>query len=221
MSEQIWNNVDGYFERALTPADPVLQAALEDCRVAGLPAINVSVLQGRLLHLMALTQGAQRILEIGTLGGYSTLWLARSLPPQGRLITLELQEHFAEVARRNFDRAGMSERIEVRVGPALKSLEKLQAQKVAPFDFVFIDADKPNNLAYVQAALAMSRPGSLIVVDNMVRAGAVLTRPGDSTAQGIRSMTEWIGREARLTATVIQTVGGKGYDGFLVARVTS
>jgi predicted O-methyltransferase YrrM len=221
MTDPMWANVDGYFERALSPADAVLEAALEASRVAGLPAINVSPLQGKLLHLLVQTQGAKRILEIGTLGGYSTLWLARALPPNGRLVTLELQERFAQVARGNFERAGIAERIDVRVGPALQSIQKLQAQGAEPFDFVFIDADKTSNLDYVQAALAMSRPGTLIVVDNVVREGAVLLRPGDGTAQAVRAMTEWIGREPRLTATTIQTVGTKGYDGFLLARVQS
>jgi predicted O-methyltransferase YrrM len=221
MSSKLWSDVDAYFERALGAEDPVLQAALEASRGAGLPPIQVSALQGKLLHLMAVVQGAQRILEVGTLAGYSTLWLARALPPQGRLITLELEERHAAVARGNFERAGLAERIELRVGPALQSLERLQAQGGAPFDFVFVDADKPNNLGYVRAALAMSRPGTLIVVDNVVREGAVLARPGDATAQGVRKMAEWIGREPRLAATVIQTLGSKGYDGFLLARVQS
>jgi predicted O-methyltransferase YrrM len=219
MNNQVWNDVDAYFERALSADDSHLQAVVENSRMAGLPPIHVSAMQGKLLYLMAMAQGARRILEIGTLGGYSTLWLARALPPQGRLITLEIDARHAELARQSFERAGLNDQIEIRVGPALQSLDRLQTQNAAPFDLVFIDADKPNNPGYVRAALTMSRPGTLIVVDNVVRAGAVLTRPGDATAQGVRSMAEWIGREPRLTATVIQTVGTKGYDGFLVARV--
>lgn len=221
MSPQAWSDVDHYFEGELIGEDPLLQAALKASQAAGLPPIQVSALQGKLLHLIALTQGAERILEVGTLGGYSTLWLARALPPQGRLITLELEPHHAQIARQNFERAGLTERIEVRVGPALQSLDRLRAQGVAPFDFVFIDADKPNNPGYVRAALEMSRPGTLIVVDNVVREGAVLVRPGDASAQGIRDMAQWIGQQKRLSATVIQTVGSKGYDGFLLARVQS
>jgi predicted O-methyltransferase YrrM len=221
MSHHLWNDVDTYFESELIAEDPELHAALQSSRAAGLPPIQVSALQGKWLYLIALIQGAQRILEVGTLGGYSTLWLARALPPQGCLITLELETRHAQVARRNFEYAGLAERIEVREGPALDSLKQLQEQGAAPFDFVFIDADKPNNPGYVRAALAMSRQGTLIVVDNVVREGAVLARPGDATAQGIRSMAEWIGQEPRLTATVIQTVGSKGYDGFLLARVRS
>jgi predicted O-methyltransferase YrrM len=221
MSEKVWVDVDTYFEGLLIPEEADLEAALAASDAAGLPAIQVSAAQGKLLHLLAVTQGAQRILEVGTLGGYSTLWLARALPPQGRLITLELDARHAGVARQNFERAGLGQRIEVRVGPALQSLERLRSERMAPFDFVFIDADKSNNPGYVQAALEMSRAGTLIVVDNVVREGAVLSYPGDANAQGIRRMAEWIGQHKRLTATVIQTVGVKGYDGFLLARVQS
>ena len=202
MSDKTWCAVEAYFEEQLIPSDPALEAALQASKAAGLPSIQVSASQGKLLHLLALAQGARRILEVGTLGGFSTLWLARALPADGHLVTLELEPHHAEVARGNFVRAGLAERIELHVGPALDTLAQLRAERVAPFDFVFIDADKPNNLGYVQAALDLSRVGTLIVVDNVVR-----------------GMADWIRREPRLSATVIQTVGAKGYDGFLLARV--
>ncbi|HWS65337.1 MAG TPA: O-methyltransferase [Steroidobacteraceae bacterium] len=219
MSDQTWRAVEAYFESELIAADAVLEAALRASATAGLPDIQVSASQGKLLHLLALTLPARRILEIGTLGGYSALWLARALPPDGRLITLEIDPHHAEVARQNFLHGGVAERIDLQMGPALESLAGLRAQRVAPFDLVFIDADKPNNLAYIQAALALAREGTLIVVDNVVRDGEVVARRRDAAFEGVRRMTEWVAREARLTATVIQTVGHKGYDGFLLARV--
>jgi predicted O-methyltransferase YrrM len=219
MSDPTWSSVEEYFESRLLPADPVLEAALEASVAAGLPSIQVSASQGKLLHLLAQAHGSRRILEVGTLGGYSTLWLARALPSDGHLVTLELEPRHAEVARRNFTRAGVAERIELHVGPALATLTRLRTEHVAPFDFVFIDADKPNNLGYVQAALEMSRAGTLIVVDNVVRDGAVIAKRRDAAGEGVRRMTDWIGRESRLSATVIQTVGDKGYDGFLLARV--
>jgi predicted O-methyltransferase YrrM len=219
MSDPTWSSVEAYFESRLLPADPVLAAALAASEAAGLPPIQVSASQGKLLHLLALAHGARRILEVGTLGGYSTLWLARALPADGHLVTLELEPRHAEVARRNFARAGVAERIELHVGPALATLARLRAEQVAPFDLVFIDADKPNNLGYVQAAFDMSRVGTLIVVDNVVREGAVIAKHRDAAGEGVRRMTDWISRESRLSATVIQTVGDKGYDGFLLARV--
>jgi predicted O-methyltransferase YrrM len=219
MSDATWSSVEEYFESRLLPADPVLEAALEASEAAGLPPIQVSASQGKLLHLLALAHGARRILEVGTLGGYSTLWLARALPSDGHLVTLELDPHHAEVARRNFARAGLAERIELHVGPALATLAQLREERVAPFDLIFIDADKPNNLSYLQAAFEMSRVGTLIVVDNVVRKGAVIAKHRDAAGEGVRRMTDWIGREPRLSATVIQTVGNKGYDGFLLARV--
>lgn len=219
MSDPTWSSVEEYFESLLLPSDPLLEAALEAAIAAGLPQIQVSASQGKLLHLLALAHGSRRILEVGTLGGFSTLWLARALPPDGRLVTLELEPHHAEVARRNFARAGLAERIDLRVGAAILSLARLREEQVAPFDFVFIDADKPNNLAYVQAALDMSRAGTLIVVDNVVRKGEVVAKHRDAAGEGVRRMADWIGREPRLSATVIQTVGDKGYDGFLLARV--
>ena len=219
MSDQTWTAVEAYFESELIGADAVLEAALRASAAAGLPDIQVSASQGKLLHLLALTLPARRILEVGTLGGYSALWLARALPPDGRLITLEIDPHHAEVARQNFVHGSVAGRIDLQVGPALESLAQLRAQRVAPFDLVFIDADKPNNLGYIQAALELAREGTLIVVDNVVRDGEVVARRRDVAAEGVRRMTEWIARETRLTATVIQTVGHKGYDGFLLARV--
>jgi predicted O-methyltransferase YrrM len=221
MTDQTWTAVEAYFEGELIGSDTILEAALRASAAAGLPDIQVSASQGKLLHLLALTLPARRILEVGTLGGYSALWLARALPTDGHLVTLEIDPHHAEVARQNFLRGGVSERIELHLGPALESLARLRAQQEAPFDLVFIDADKPNNLGYVQAALELARDGTLIVVDNVVRDGKVAARRRDAAAEGVRRMTEWIAREARLTATVIQTVGLKGYDGFLLARVSA
>jgi predicted O-methyltransferase YrrM len=219
MAETTWNAVDAYFDSELNGLDAELGAAIEASVAAGLPSIQVSAAQGKLLYLLALAQGARRILEVGTLGGYSTLWLARALPADGRLVTLELNPHHAEVARRNFLHAGMADRIELHVGPALEALARLRAQHGDPFDLVFIDADKVNNLGYVQAAVELSRIGTLIIVDNVVRGGSVVSRKLDAAAQGVRSMTTWVGAQPRLAATVIQTVGSKGYDGFLLARV--
>jgi predicted O-methyltransferase YrrM len=219
MSDKTWSALEAYFEEQLIPSDPAFEAALQASQAAGLPSIQVSASQGKLLHLLALAQGARRILEVGTLGGFSTLWLARALPSDGHLVTLELEPRHAEVARDNFVRAGLAERIDLHVGPALDTLAQLRAERVAPFDFIFIDADKANNLNYVQAAVDLSRVGTLIIVDNVVREGAVVTRRRDAAAEGVRRMVDWIRREPRLSATVIQTVGAKGYDGFLLARV--
>jgi predicted O-methyltransferase YrrM len=219
MSDATWSAVDAYFESHLIGSDPVFDEALKASSAAGLPAIQVSPSQGKLLHLLALAQASRRILEIGTLGGYSALWLSRALPADGVLITLELEPVHAKVARQNFVHAGIADRIDLRVGPALDSLARLRAERPPPFDFVFIDADKPNNLRYVQAALELSRPGTLLVVDNVVRGGAVIAADNGASAEGVRRMAEWIGAEPRLSATVIQTVGNKGYDGFLLARV--
>ena len=219
MSDQVWTAVEDYFEGALNGDDPVLEEVLRASKAAELPDIQVSASQGKLLHLLALTLPARRILEVGTLGGFSALWLARALPSNGRLVTLEINPHHAEVAQRNFVRGGVADRIDLHVGPALESLARVRAERPAPFDLAFIDADKPNNLGYVQAALELAREGTLIVVDNVVRHGEVIARRPDASAEGVRRMTDWIAREPRLTATVIQTVGHKGYDGFLLARV--
>jgi predicted O-methyltransferase YrrM len=219
VAEKTWRAVEAYFDTELKAVDPELDAAIEASVEAGLPSIQVSAAQGKLLYLLALAQGARRILEVGTLGGYSALWLARALPADGRLVTLELNPQHAEVARRNFANTKMANRIELHVGPALESLARLRAEGVAPFDLVFIDADKANNLKYVQGALGLSRIGTLIMVDNVVREGLVVSPKHDEAVQGVRNMTAWIGAQSRLAATVIQTVGVKGYDGFLLARV--
>ena len=219
MTEETWCAVESYFDTELNAHDVKLDAAIESSIKAGLPPIQVSAAQGKLLYLLALAQSAQRILEVGTLGGYSTLWLARALSPGGRVVTLELNPHHAEVAKKNFVNAGVAGCVDDAVGPALKTLMRLRADSTAPFDLCFIDADKANNLAYVQAALELSRIGTLIVVDNVVREGSVMSPRPDEAAQGVRRMMAWIGTEPRLAATVVQTVGSKGYDGFLLARV--
>jgi predicted O-methyltransferase YrrM len=221
MTEQIWTAVDRYFGDLLAPDDPALEKALANSAAAGLPAINVAPAQGKLLHLLARAIGARNVLEIGTLGGYSTIWLARALPDGGRVISLEADARHAEVARANIARAGLDTRVEVRLGMALDLLPGL-ADGTDPFDFVFIDADKPNNAAYFDWALKLSRPGSIIVVDNVVRAGEVIDATSDSpTVQGVRRFLERLAAEPRVSATAIQTVGTKGYDGFAIALVTS
>ncbi|MEV0734987.1 O-methyltransferase [Streptomyces sp. NPDC050549] len=221
MSEsQLWNDVDDYLIGHLSPHDEVLEATLRDSDSAGLPQIAVSAAAGKLLHLLARIQGAARILEIGTLGGYSTIWLARALPADGRLITLEYSPKHAEVAGRNIARAGLDKLVEVRVGPALDSLAALAGENAAPFDLVFIDADKANNPHYVEWALKLTRPGSLIIVDNVVRGGRVADPANtDPDVLGTRAAIELIGSHPRLSGTAIQTVGEKGYDGFALARV--
>ncbi|MFF7166459.1 O-methyltransferase [Streptomyces sp. NPDC008086] len=217
---QLWDDVDEYFSAHLSPEDDTLQAALRDSDAAELPHINVTPSQGKLLQLLAQIQGARNILEIGTLGGYSTIWLGRALPADGRLISLEYDPRNAEVATRNIARAGLDKVVEVRVGPALESLPKLADENPAPFDLVFIDADKANNPHYVDWALRLTSTGSLIIVDNVVRGGRVADP--DETApdvRGTRAAIELIGSHPRLSGTAIQTVGAKGYDGFALARV--
>ncbi|MGW4200694.1 O-methyltransferase [Streptomyces sp. NPDC004726] len=218
-----WAAVDRYVNGLLAPADEALTLALADSDAAGLPAIAVAANQGKLLQLLARTLGARTVLEIGTLGGYSTIWLARALPENGRLISLEYSPDHAEVARANLARAGLDGIAEIRTGPALETLPKLAAEPGAgPFDLFFIDADKVNNPRYVEWALELSRPGSLIVVDNVVRGGAVVDgTSADPAVVGTREMYELVAREPRLDATAVQTVGSKGYDGFLLARVVS
>ena len=221
MTEELWTGVDQYFSDLLVSADPALEAALAASTAAGLPAINVSPAQGKLLHLLARAIGARNVLEIGTLGGYSTIWLARALPDGGRVISMEADPRHAEVARANIARAGLDDRVEVRLGMALDLLPGL-TERAEPFDFVFIDADKPNNAAYFDWALRLSRTGSIIVVDNVVRGGDVIAAASDSpTVQGVRSFLERLAAEPRVSATAIQTVGSKGYDGFAIALVTS
>jgi predicted O-methyltransferase YrrM len=216
MSEITWSAVDSYFESALLTADPVLQQVLEASVAARLPAIQVSACQGKMLSLLAQMQRPQKILEIGTLGGYSAICLARALRDDGKLVTIERDSYHAEVARRNIALAGLSDRIDLRIETAAEGLVKLKAEGGMPFDFIFIDADKQNNLRYVQLALEISRPGTVIVVDNVVRGGRIVAAERDAAAEGVRRMSEWIGKEPRLSATAIQTVGDKGYDGFLM-----
>ena len=220
MTQQLWTSVDQYYSDVLVKQDQALDAALRDSDAAGLPPINVTPNQGKFLHLMARICGARAILEIGTLGGYSTIWLARALPDGGRLVTLEAEPRHADVARANIARAGLADRVEVRVGRALDTLPQLEADGVGPFDLVFIDADKPSNPDYVEWALKITRTGSVIIVDNVVRDGAVADSASeDSAVLGVRRMNELIAADQRLTATAIQTVGSKGYDGILVALV--
>lgn len=208
--------VDAYLAERLIVPDPALESALAANRAEGLPAIDVSPLLGKLLHLLARIHGAKRVLEVGTLGGYSTIWLARALPPEGRLVSLELEAKHAEVARENVARAGMGDRVEIRVGPAAETLSGVDG----PFDLVFIDADKPNNSVYWQEAMRLIRPGGLIIVDNVVRDGKVVDAASeDPSVQGVRAMLDLIAAEPRVEATAIQTVGAKGYDGFLIALV--
>jgi predicted O-methyltransferase YrrM len=216
VDDPTWKAVDDYWSGALLDPDPVLDATHEANVAAGLPAVDVSPPQGKLLHLLARSVAARRILEVGTLGGYSTIWLARALPADGQLITCELRPEHAAVARSNLARAGLSGVVEVLVGPAVRTLAGL----TGTFDLVFIDADKASNVAYLRAALRLSRPGTVIVVDNVVRDGAVLD-PGstDDTVRGTRALAQELAAEPRVDATVIQTVGGKGYDGFLYAVV--
>ncbi|MEU6216391.1 O-methyltransferase [Streptomyces sp. NPDC047022] len=219
-AQQIWDDVDAYFTDLLSLNDEVLTETLRESEAAGLPPIYVAPNQGKLLHLFARIQGARRILEIGTLGGYSTIWLGRALPENGRLITLEYDAKHAEVARRNLERAGLDAITEVRVGPALESLPKLADENQEPFDLVFIDADKVNNPNYVEWALKLTRPGSLIIVDNVVRGGQVTDTGGDDPAvRGTRAALELIASHPKLDGTAVQTVGSKGYDGFALARV--
>lgn len=213
--KQTWTAVDEYFAQALMPADPVLDAALAASREAGLPAINVAPNQGKLLHLMARMMGARNILEIGTLAAYSTLWLARALPADGRLVTLEADPAHAAVARANIARAGLDGVVDLRVGKALDTLPTL----TGPFDFVFIDADKPNNPHYFEWALKLARPGAVIIVDNVVRDGKVLDAQAEEKVQGVRRLAERLAGDSRVSATALQTVGGKGWDGFILAVV--
>ena len=212
--------VDDYFTKTIVAPDPALEEALAANAAAGLPSIDVSAPQGKLIHLLAKMTGARKALEIGTLGGYSTIWLASALPDDGRLITLEWSARHAEVARKNVARAGLAGKVEIRTGAALETLPKIEAEGLGPFDFVFIDADKVNNAAYLEWALRLSRPGTAIVVDNVVRDGEVAdARSADPDVIGVRRMFELIAREPRLSATAIQTVGAKGWDGFALAIV--
>jgi predicted O-methyltransferase YrrM len=216
-----WSEVDSYFARTLIGSDPALEATVAANAAAGLPSIDVSAPQGKLIHLLARMSGARKALEIGTLGGYSTIWLGWALPDDGRLTTLEANARHADVARRNIARAGLESKVEVRTGAALTTLPKIEAEGLGPFDFVFIDADKTNNAAYLEWALRLSRPGTTIVIDNVVRDGEVVNAASrDQDVVGVRRMFELMARELRLSATAIQTVGEKGWDGFALAVVS-
>ncbi|MFF9815438.1 O-methyltransferase [Streptomyces sp. NPDC014006] len=221
MSQETWTAVDAYFNDLLVEEDAVLRAAVADADAAQLPAIQVAPNQGKLLHLLARIRCARKVLEIGTLAGYSTIWLARALPADGRLVTLEADEQCAAVAAANVARAGLDHIVDIRLGVALDTLPRLVEEGEGPFDLVFIDADKPSNPAYLEWALRLTRPGSVIVGDNVVREGAV-TEPdsSDPRVQGVRRFTELIAAHPRLTAATLQTVGEKGYDGFTLAVVT-
>jgi predicted O-methyltransferase YrrM len=221
MTKETWSAVDRYIDDLLAPPDPVLRATLERSAAADLPPISVSPNQGKLLQLLARAQGARNILEIGTLGGYSTIWLARALPRGGRLITLEADAKHAEVARANIAHAGLSDVVELRFGRALDTLPQLAAENCGPFDLTFIDANKPEYPEYFSWALRLSRRGSLIIGDNVVRDGKLLQSTSeDLGVRGVRRFLELLAAEPRVSATAIQTVGSKGYDGFAIALVT-
>ena len=218
--QDVWTAVDSYFGDLLIARDEKLDAALAANRKAGLPAIDVSRLQGKFLELLVRISGARRILEIGTLGGYSTIWMAHALPEGGRIVSLEVSPRHAEVARANLLNAGVLDRVDLRVGRAIDTLPILEASGAGPFDLIFLDADKPSNADYLAWALKLSRPGTLIVTDNVVRDGKVVqAKSAEADVQGVRRFTELMAAEPRLSATVLQTVGVKGYDGFALAVV--
>lgn len=222
MNQKTWSAVDEYFNNTFMLSDSELDNTIKDSDNAELPKHNVTPNQGKLLQLLAQIQGARNILEIGTLGGYSIIWLARALPSDGCLISLEANPKYAEVAIKNIARTNLSDIVEVRIGEAVNSLPKLLEEGLAPFDLIFIDADKPNNPAYLQWSLKLSRPGTIIVGDNVVRDGEVINpESSDAKVQGVRKFCELIASEPRLSATAIQTVGSKGYDGFAIALVNS
>jgi predicted O-methyltransferase YrrM len=222
MNQETWSAVDNYIIDTLLPPDDSLKQAVEASEEAGLPPIQVSAPQGKFMWILARVHGARRILEIGTLGGYSTIWMARALPPGGRLITMEIDPRHAEVAKSNVARAGLADRVEVLVGDAHELLPELEKRNDGPFDITFIDADKASIPFYFESALRMSRPGSLILVDNVVRDGAVIDAESeDASVKGVRKLNEMIAADPRVTATVLQTVGLKGYDGLAIALVNS
>lgn len=215
-----WAGVDAYIGDKLIGRDPALADALAANAAEGLPEIDVSPAQGKMLHLLARGLGARRILEIGTLGGYSAIWLARALPADGALVTLEIEPHHAEVAAANLARAGVADRVSIRLGPALDTLAAMQDADEAPFDLVFIDADKENGANYVRAAIALGRPGTVIIVDNIVREGGVLDPASEDTRIiGTRALFDYVASEPRLSATAVQTVGAKKWDGYLLAII--
>lgn len=216
----LWSAVDRYMSAKLGASDEGLQEALAASAAAGLPKIEVSPNQGKILYLLARLVGARRILEIGTLGGYSSIWLARALPPEGKLVTLELDPRHAEVAQANLERGGVGDLVEIHVGPALETLPKLQAEGAADFDLVFIDADKESNVEYMKWAIALARPGALILCDNVVRRGGIVDPDHPSSAtQGTRKLFDYLATERRVTAAGLQTVGVKGWDGLIMAVV--
>ena len=222
MTQELWTSVDKYITETLIASDAVLDSAVRASEEAGLPAIQVSPAQGKLLHLLAKSIGARNVLEIGTLGGYSTIWMARALPSGGRVITLEADPKHAEVSRSNFSNAGLSEVIELRLGPALDSLPKLASEKRAPFDFIFIDANKSTMDDYFDWALKFSHPGTMIIADNVIRDGGVIDAAStNADIQGVRRFNKRVAAEPRVSATEIQTVGSKGYDGFALVLVLS
>jgi predicted O-methyltransferase YrrM len=228
MNQDLWSAVDGYINERLLQPDPALDNALASADAAGLPPIAITPNQGKLLELLARIHKARSILELGTLGGYSTIWLARALPGGGRLVTLERNPEYAELAQTNISDAGLAEVVDVRVGPALETLPELYEEGVGPFDLIFIDADKQNYPGYLEWSLKLSRVGTLIIGDNVVRAGPILDPEADDpgfedggVAAGVRRLYEMLAAEPRVTATAIQTVGAKGHDGFAVALVTA
>jgi caffeoyl-CoA O-methyltransferase len=217
---ELFTEVDRYIDGLFVPPDPALDEAIQSSVAAGLPQIHVSPAQGKLLYLLARLTGARRILELGTLAGYSTIWLARALPPDGRLLSLEVNDRHAALAKTNLARAGVADRVEVLVGSALDTLARLVERREPPFDMVFIDADKPNYPGYLEWALRLTRPGSLILADNVVRAGAVLsTDTTDDNAVGARTFNAALAADARVDATILQLVGSKGHDGLAIALV--
>jgi predicted O-methyltransferase YrrM len=219
-AKKIWKQVDQYFADALISPGDGFDAALEANRKAGLPAIDVTPLQGKFLEILVRATGARRVLEIGTLGGYSTLWLARALPNDGVVVTLELEPNHAQIAKQNLEAAGLADRVELRIGPAAETLATLVRAHSESFDFIFIDADKAGYPEYLQWSLQLSGPGTLIIADNMVRDGNVIDPQNpDPNIQGVRRFTEMVSAEPRLRATALQTVAGKGYDGFVIAVV--
>ena len=219
MNQQTWADVDRYITETVVPQDDVLTQALRASEEAGLPSIAVSASQGKLLHIMARAMGARSALEIGTLGGYSTIWIARALLGGGHMISLEADPKHADVARSNMERAGLAGIVDIRVGKAIDTLPKVHADEKGPFDLVFIDADKPSIPQYYEWALKLTRPGSLIAIDNVVRDGKLIDPQADEAAQGVRKLHEILAKDRRVTATTIQTVGSKGYDGITFALV--
>jgi predicted O-methyltransferase YrrM len=219
-TNELWTSVDRYVNETVARNDEVLEAAVKANAAAGLPSIDVTPSQGKLLHVLALATGAKRVLEIGTLGGYSTIWLARALGRGGRVVTLEFEPKHAEVAKKNLKRAGLAKKVEIRVGAAADSLARLQEEGAKPFDLIFIDADKQNNAVYLDWALKLAKRGTVIVVDNVVREGALADAGStDPAIVGTRAMFERMANEPRLVATAVQTVGSKGYDGFAIGLV--